>query len=344
MSTLTTPHPPVTRDDLRKPELTVAEVMRTDFRSCNAGDPVADVAAALRQSGGTFVAVTRAQVPLGVITEGALAAALAAHGGDLSRLTAGDVMIHERPTIPAHAPLAEAANRLAGASGRLLAVDADGLLTGVLTLAELAPQLSEFALGRLIGRLAREGSEAMTPAEAARAADPTAEIKPSKSQAQPHPWDPPLGTPAAPVPLVSPSDLVNPLLKVSDAMTANPRTGSPFSTALEAVLIFRDAGCGVIPVTEDGRPVGVVTDRDVALALADHEHDLGATPLERLMTRDVVTIRADDSLDTAIASLREHGIGRLLVVDSGGLIVGVLSWTDLAPHLTARGLAAAFGR
>ena len=60
-----------------------------------------------------------------------------------------------------------------------------------------------------------------------------------------------------------------PALTAADVMTASPRTCSTFSTVLEAVMIFRDADCGVVPVLEDGKPVGVLTDRDVALALAE---------------------------------------------------------------------------
>jgi hypothetical protein len=56
-----------------------------------------------------------------------------------------------------------------------------------------------------------------------------------------------------PMPMVSASDLVNPLLKVSDVMTASPRTCSPASTVLEAVLVMRDGDCDVMPVTEAGR-------------------------------------------------------------------------------------------
>ncbi|MBX6315776.1 MAG: CBS domain-containing protein, partial [Isosphaeraceae bacterium] len=276
---MATPNPSAltTWADLRNPDLTAADVMRTDFRSCNATTPVAEVATALRQSQCPVLAVTRAQIPIGIVTEHGLVTALAEHGGDLSHLTAGDLMVSEPTTIPMKAPLEEVANRLAESGGYLLAVNPDGLLKGVVTLAELGPQLSEAALGRLIARLTAGGAapgppdlggpqaqpgRTTAPAVAARAADPTAEIKSSKSQAQPHPWDSPTGAHPEPVPLVSPSDLVNPMLTVADVMTANPRTVSPYSTALEAVLVMRDANCGVLPVTEDGRPVGVVTDRD----------------------------------------------------------------------------------
>ena len=99
-----------------------------------------------------------------------------------------------------------------------------------------------------------------------------------------------------------------------------------------------------MPVVEEGRPVGVLTDRDVALALAEYEADLAGTPVEGLMTKDVVTIAADATLDVAIAQLGDQGLRRLLVVDSGGRLVGVLSWTDLVPHLSERGVGHAVGR
>jgi len=347
------------RAELRNPALTVEEVMRTDFRSCNANTPIAEAASALRQSRSSFLAVTRAQVPIGIVTEHGLATALADHGGDLSRLTVADLMTGAPTTIPLKTPIEYAVDRLAEAGGQLLAVDGDGLLKGIVTPAELATQLSAAAVGRLAARLAggtgmpgspgqgdpRARYERMpTPAEDARERDPTAEITSSKSQAQPHPWDAPTVAHPEPVPLVSPADLINPMLKVADAMTAGPRTCSPASSALEAVLVFRDAGCGLIPVTEAGRPVGVVTDRDIALALADHEDDLARTPVEALMTKQPTTISADAPLDAAVESLGGHGLRRLMAVDSEGRLVGVLSWTDLVPHLSDRGLGHAISR
>jgi CBS domain-containing protein len=322
---------------------TVADLMRTDFRSCNPHDPAAEVAAALRQSRCPALAVTRAQVPIGLVTERALAAALAEHGADLSRLTAADLMADDPPTIPTKGTLDEAADELGASDGQILAVDADGLLKGVLTLAEVGPQLSEAALGRLAARLMAAGAAAPVrrppaPAEAARIADPTAEIKTTKMQAQPHAWDSPTGAHPEPVPLVTQADLVNPMLRVADAMTTGPRTCAPESTALEAVLILRDAGCGMVPVTEDGRPVGVVTDRDIALALPEHEADLAATPIGRLMTKDLATIDRGASLDAAVEALGGRGVRRLLVVDGDGRLVGVLSWVDLVPHVSERGL------
>ncbi|MHB1560223.1 MAG: CBS domain-containing protein [Isosphaeraceae bacterium] len=147
-----------------------------------------------------------------------------------------------------------------------------------------------------------------------------------------------------PLPLVSASDLVNPLLKVADAMTANPRSCSPASTVLEAALLMRDADRGVVPVTDGGRPVGILTDRDVALALPDREARLATTPVSELMSDRLVTVDRDATIDSAMEKLGGEGIRRVLVVDADGLLAGILSWTDLAPHLSDRGVGRVVSR
>src|SRR5512135_3383988 len=115
-------------------------------------------------------------------------------------------------------------------------------------------------------------------------------------------------------------------LTAADVMTPNPRTCSIFSTVLEAVLIFRDADCGAVPVVEDGKPVGVLTDRDVALALIDHDPALAAKPVAEIMTRDVRTVASDAHLDDVEAAFAGQRIRRLLVVDPDDRLVGVISW------------------
>jgi len=119
----------------------------------------------------------------------------------------------------------------------------------------------------------------------------------------------------------------------ADIMTAAPRNCSPFSTVLEAALIFREADCGAVPVLEDGRPVGVVTDRDVALALPDHEADLADTPVSQIMAKDVATVTPETPVDQLAGRFSEFRVRRLLVVDADGRLLGIVAWTDLAPHV-----------
>ena len=92
--------------------------------------------------------------------------------------------------------------------------------------------------------------------------------------------------------VLEPSSMPEPTLqnlRVADVMTANPRTCSPFSTVLEASMLFQDAGCGAVPVVDAGRPIGILTDRDVALAVANNP-DLGSLPVTEFMSKDVVSV------------------------------------------------------
>ncbi len=125
-------------------------------------------------------------------------------------------------------------------------------------------------------------------------------------------------------------------LTAIDVMTADPRTCSCFSSVLEAVMIFRDADCGAVPVLEDGKPVGVLTDRDVALALADHMEALPGLPVSQIMTRGVISITPETDLDTIIDQFGDHRVRRLLVIDSEDRLKGIVSWADIAPYVPDR--------
>jgi CBS domain-containing protein len=123
----------------------------------------------------------------------------------------------------------------------------------------------------------------------------------------------------------------------AELMTPNPRTCSPFSTVLEAVMIFRAADCGAVPVLDQGKPVGVLTDRDVALAVAEFP-DLAARPVSDIMTRRVVSVAPDTSIEIVKEKFGDAGVRRLLVVDTDGRLVGVIAWADLANAVSLRAL------
>jgi CBS-domain-containing membrane protein len=132
-------------------------------------------------------------------------------------------------------------------------------------------------------------------------------------------------------------DLTPTNLTVADVMTANPRTCSAFSTVLEASALFQDAGCGAVPVVDAGRPIGILTDRDVALAVANNP-DLGTLPVADFMSKEVISVAPDVSLEEVGAMFGQHGVHRLLVVDAAGQLQGIVALSDLAPHVSERSL------
>jgi CBS domain-containing protein len=130
-------------------------------------------------------------------------------------------------------------------------------------------------------------------------------------------------------------------LTAADLMTVSPRTCSGFSTVLEAVLIFRDADCGAVPVLDEGKPAGVLTDRDVALALAEYGERLPGVPVSEIMTKGVVSVRPDDPLHDVVERFGDKGVRRLLVMDANDLLVGIIGWADVAPYVPDRTLGRA---
>jgi CBS domain-containing protein len=121
-----------------------------------------------------------------------------------------------------------------------------------------------------------------------------------------------------------------------DVMIPSPRTCSKFSCVIEAVLILKEEDCGLVPIVEEGKPIGVVTDRDVALALATFD-DLVNHPIADIMTTKLVSVPTTAPLTQVVDMFGIEGVRRLLVVDAEGLLVGVIGWKDVCaemPHAT----------
>ena len=118
-------------------------------------------------------------------------------------------------------------------------------------------------------------------------------------------------------------------------MTPRPRTCSLFSSVMEAVMIFRDADCVAVPVVHDGVPVGVVTDRDVALASSE-DPDLMTRPVTDIMTKGAISVAPDAPLEEVREKLGAHGVHHLLVIDAAGQLQGIITSSDLAPLVPER--------
>jgi CBS domain-containing protein len=116
-------------------------------------------------------------------------------------------------------------------------------------------------------------------------------------------------------------------MNIRDIMTPNPRTVSPDDTIESAARIMRDEDTGAVPVVQDGRPVGMVTDRDIVIrAVAD-----GATsrPVREVVSGRLISVSPDASTREATDLMSEHQIRRLPVVENDRL-VGIVSLGDLA--------------
>lgn len=105
-----------------------------------------------------------------------------------------------------------------------------------------------------------------------------------------------------------------------------------------AARVMWEHDCGVVPIVDDAqRVVGVITDRDVAMAAYTQGKPLPEIPIGGIMARDVVTCHPSDPLDLVEDLLQEAQIRRVPVVDDGGRLVGILSLNDLVRGATPGG-------
>ena len=117
-------------------------------------------------------------------------------------------------------------------------------------------------------------------------------------------------------------------MKISDVMTPNPKTVKPNDDLQVAARIMRDEDAGSVPVVEDGRIIGMVTDRDIVIrAVADGDYDC---TVEDVCSDDVICAKLDMSAADAAELMGEHQIRRLPVVDEDDRLVGIVSLGDIA--------------
>lgn len=121
-------------------------------------------------------------------------------------------------------------------------------------------------------------------------------------------------------------------LTAADVMTPVGHTCSPFSTVTEAVLFFKDQDTDVVPVVDAGKPVGVVVDRDIALAVADSPN-LAERPVSEVMVTDFPTVPLDAHIDQVLQTMSAASSRLALVVDAEGLLAGLVFWAELARRL-----------
>jgi CBS domain-containing protein len=150
-----------------------------------------------------------------------------------------------------------------------------------------------------------------------------------------HPYEPSAHSHPQPVPLVSPSDLINPMLRASDVAEKGVPVCDPKLPLLEAVAMLSQAESGLLPVVDGGKPVGVLTEREVVAALGKPTEEFFRLTVEAVMSRHFSRLRGDATLD---ALFDDFGTRGTLVVDKHDKLLGIIYWRNLAGKLSERAL------
>ncbi len=120
-------------------------------------------------------------------------------------------------------------------------------------------------------------------------------------------------------------------MQCSDVMKTDIVTIHEEDDLAMAARKMRDFGVGFLPVLDErGRPVGTITDRDVAIRAVAEDRLPSAICVEDVMTREVVSCDPDTDLRDAEEKMASARKSRLMICDSDGVLVGVISLSDVA--------------
>lgn len=115
-----------------------------------------------------------------------------------------------------------------------------------------------------------------------------------------------------------------------DVMTRGVECTAPDALLQVAALKMKELDIGVLPVCDEGRLVGMITDRDITLRSVSEGHDPREVRVRDVMTADVVFCQQEQPLSEVAELMRDKQVRRLPVLDNEHRLVGILSIGDLA--------------
>jgi CBS domain-containing protein len=121
-------------------------------------------------------------------------------------------------------------------------------------------------------------------------------------------------------------------MKAQDIMSKDPMCVTPDTPLVEAAQIMKTENIGVVPVVESTgskRLVGVLTDRDIAIRAVAEGRDGATTSVGHVMTSDVRTSAASDSVEDVMELMGREQVRRIPIVDESGALVGIIAQADI---------------
>ena len=121
--------------------------------------------------------------------------------------------------------------------------------------------------------------------------------------------------------------------KCSDIMTHEVVTCTPESTAVEVAQLMKEEDIGPVLVVDNEQSrtlVGIITDRDIVLKVIAEGRDPKTTRVGDVMSKKLITCRADDDVDVAMQAMAQYQLRRGPVIEGNMVLVGIISQADVA--------------
>ena len=119
-------------------------------------------------------------------------------------------------------------------------------------------------------------------------------------------------------------------MKVKEILTAPVKSCSPVAHLAVVAEIMRKSNCGVLPVVDGGgKVIGMITDRDICLAMSQKDHDPSRSKVSELISGKVYDCAPRDEVKNALKTMRIKKVRRLPVLNGAGALKGILSIGDI---------------
>jgi CBS domain-containing protein len=126
-------------------------------------------------------------------------------------------------------------------------------------------------------------------------------------------------------------------MNVLALMNPNVKYGGTDCTVADVIAIMEKEECGAIPIINpQNKVVGIVTDRDICLALGKRPLPAAGISVTEVMSKRVFACGPDEDIADALQTMRDKKVRRLPVIDEKGRLVGILSMDDVVLHAEAR--------
>lgn len=117
---------------------------------------------------------------------------------------------------------------------------------------------------------------------------------------------------------------------VRDVMVKDVVSIEPAASLTDAARKMEDANVGMLPVVEDGRVLGVITDRDIVVRAVAREADPASTAVGDCLSIDAIVAHPDWTTERAMQTMAQAQVGRLPVLDDDNRLVGVVTLSTMA--------------
>ena len=122
-------------------------------------------------------------------------------------------------------------------------------------------------------------------------------------------------------------------MKVHEVMTQDVKACFPDTNLAAAAALMLQNDCGILPVViNGGNAVGVITDRDIAIAVGTRGRALQELRVDEVIHGPVIACAPDDDVHTALKTMRKDKVRRLPVLGDDGVLKGILSLNDVVTH------------